>query len=224
MKRINLLPPEQRQKASRERGLLYVVTFLVAVVVVLGLVYFQQRGVVDDKRGELTGLQAQVAAVQAQIAELQPYAQIESARTSMTQTTRSIYDSRVNWSTIFEQVSLVVPENVRLSTMSCVVPPSMLPGAVVQPGTEAQSSADVTFTGVTFSPDDVATFMTRLGLIPQLTNIQLTSSDRADASSGGSAATPTPSTTDHRWQFTITASLRQYLTAPPTTTLQEVAQ
>ena len=36
MKRINLLPPEARVKASRERGLIYAVLLLVAVVVVLG--------------------------------------------------------------------------------------------------------------------------------------------------------------------------------------------
>mgnify|MGYP001767812456 CR=1 FL=1 len=35
MKRINLLPPEQRVKASRERGLIYVIAFIVAVVTLL---------------------------------------------------------------------------------------------------------------------------------------------------------------------------------------------
>ncbi len=226
MKRINLLPPEQQVKASRERGLLYVVAFLLAVVVVLGLVYFQQHAKVGEKQDELAGLQAQTQAVQAQAAALQPYAQIEAARATMTATTKGIYDSRVYWSTIFEQVSLVIPENVRLSTMTCAVPPAMLPGAAAESTTAA--AAAVTFTGVTFTPDDVATFMTRLGLIPQLTDIQLTSSTRAAAttttSTSGSTATPTPSATAYRWQFTVTATLRPYLTTPPTTTLTEAAQ
>ena len=39
MKRINLLPQEERVKASRERGLIWAILILVAVVVVLGLVY-----------------------------------------------------------------------------------------------------------------------------------------------------------------------------------------
>ena len=138
MKRINLLPPEQSVKASRERGLMYVVVFLVAVVVVLGLVYFQQRNQVSGKQDELAGLQAQTAAVQAQAAALQPYAQIEAARTAMTDTTKGIYSSRVYWSTIFEQVSLVIPDNVRLTTMNCVVPPAMLPGATAEPVAQRQ--------------------------------------------------------------------------------------
>jgi len=228
MKRINLLPPEQRVKASRERGLMYVIAFIVAVVVVLGLVYFQQTNKVGEKQDELAALQAQTAAVQAQIAALQPYAQIEATRASMTQTAQAIVDSRVYWSTIFEQVSLVIPENVRLSTINCVVPAPMLPGATAESAGTA-TTADVTFTGVTYTPDDVATFMTRLGLIPQLTDVQLTSSTRAastttGSTSGTSTATPAPTATSYRWQFTVTAKLRQYLTAPPTTTLTEVAQ
>jgi Tfp pilus assembly protein PilN len=228
MKRINLLPPEQGVKASRERGLMYVVVFLVAVVVALGLVYFQQRNQVSGKQEELAGLQAQTAAVEAQIAALQPYAQIEAARTTMTQTTQGIYTSRVYWSTIFEQVSLVIPDNVRLTTMNCVVPPAMLPSEQSEGAAAAAGAADVTFTGLTYTPDDVATFMTRLGLIPQLSNIQLTSSTRSAATttstSSTSTATPVPTATAYRWQFTVTATLRPYLTAPPTTSIMEAAQ
>ena len=52
--------------------------------------------------------------------------------------------------------------------------------------------------------------MTRLGLLPQLTNIQLSSSTKAAARR---TARPQSLTT-----FTVTASLRRYLMAPPTTT------
>jgi hypothetical protein len=107
----------------------------------------------------------------------------------------------------------------------------MLPGADGEAGTTTNAgTTDVTFVGLTYTPDDVATFMTRLGLIPQLTDIQLTSSTRATAtaststSSVSGTATPAPVATAYRWQFTVTASLRPYLTAPPTTSIQEAAQ
>jgi Tfp pilus assembly protein PilN len=217
MKRFNLLPPEQRVKASRERGLLYAIVLLVAVVAVLGLVYMQQKGTVNDKQGELDQLTAQTAVVQQQIVALQPYAQIQTTRTAMTQTARSIYDAGVQWSTIFQEISLVIPENVRLVTLNCTVPPAMLPGAATTPGTAPAGTADVTFSGVTYAHRDVAEFMTRLGLIPQLTNIQLSSSAGA-ASSTGTTATAT--TTASTVAFSVTASLRPYLTAPPVATLQ----
>ncbi len=118
MKRINLLPPEQRVKASRERGLLWAILILVAVVVALGLVYMYANKQVGDKQAELDDLTAQTAAVQQQIAALQPYAEIQATRTSMTATARGIYDARVSWSTILQEISLVIPDNVRLQSLS----------------------------------------------------------------------------------------------------------
>ncbi len=213
MKRFNLLPPEQRVKASRDRGMLYAILGLVVLVLALGAVYLQQNGVVNDRQAELDRLNAENQIVQAQLAELQPYADIHNLRTAMTETAVNIYDARVPWSNIVEEVSLVIPENVRLQTMNCIVPPEMLPGPA-QPETTADSTptVDVTFTGDTYTHKDVAEFMTRLGLIPQLTNIQLATSTE----STGPAAAISGSTVT----FTVNASLRSYIKSPPTTTLQ----
>ena len=218
MKRINLLPPEQRVKAARERGLLWAILILVAIVVALGLVYVWQNGQVNDKQAELDGLTAQVADEQAKAAALAPYAALATTRTAMTQTAKGIYDSRVSWATILQEISLVIPENVRLQSLTGTVPATMLPGPAVPavPGTAA--SADITFTGTTYTHKDVAEFMTRLGLIPQLSNIQLASSTGA-AVTDPTGATGTPTVT-----FTVTASLRPYLTPPPATVIQGAGQ
>src|SRR5450756_1363560 len=79
MKRIDLLPPEQRVKASRERGLLWAILILVAIVVALGLVYVWQNGQVTDKQVELDGLTAEMSAVQQQALALRPYADPDHA-------------------------------------------------------------------------------------------------------------------------------------------------
>ena len=220
MKRIDLLPPEARAKASRERGLLYAILILVAVVVALGLVYMQQNGVVNSKQSELDQLNADIAAVQQRAAELAPYAELQSTRTAMTETARGIYEAGVPWSTILQEICLVIPENVRLQSLACTVPPTMIPGA---PEAAAAADAgalaattDVTFTGTTYTHRDVAEFMTRLGLIPQLGNIQLGSSTGTAAVAATAETAGTPATVT----FTVTAALRPYLTAPPTTVLQ----
>jgi Tfp pilus assembly protein PilN len=215
MKRINLLPPEQRVKASRERGLLWAILILVAIVVALGLVYVWQNRQVTDKQAELDQLTAQVAVEQQKAAALRPYADIQTMRTAMTATARGIYDSRVPWSTILQEISLVIPENVRLQSLTGTVPATMLPGSAVPAAPGAVGTADITFAGTTYTHKDVAEFMTRLGLIPQLANIQL-------ASSAGAAATGTEGTATVT--FTITASLRPYLTPPPATAIQGAAQ
>jgi type IV pilus assembly protein PilN len=218
MKRIDLLPPEQRVKASRERGLLWAILILVAVVVALGLVYMWQNTKVSDRQSELDGLTAETLAVQQQALALAPYAEIQSTRTAMTAAAQGLYYSRVPWSTILQEISLVIPDNVRLQTFSGTVPATMLPGAAVPAAPAAAATTDVTFTGTTYTHKDVAEFMTRLGLIPQLSNIQLASSSGA-AAAGATGAAATPTVT-----FTVTASLRPYLTPPPTTVIAGAAQ
>lgn len=212
IKRINLLPPEERAKARRERGLTYAILALVVLIAVLGVVYFWQQSQVGSKEDERDRLEADIAAVQQQSAALQQYAVLQTKRTEMTTTAKAIDAARVPWSTIFEEISLVIPENVRLQSLTCAVPASMLPGGTPEEATTGELAADITFTGQTFEHKDVAEFMTRLGLIPQLTNIQLASSTTA-ASTGTTGTTTQTLTT-----FTVTASLRRYVSAPPTTT------
>ncbi len=175
MKRINLLPQEERVKASRERGLICAILILVAVVVVLGLVYVKHSSDVSDKQDELARLQAETAVVQAQIAELSPYARSAGAAHGHDGDGEGHLRVRVSWSDHPQELSLVIPENVRLQTLTATVPPTMLPGAAAAAarrrcgrGRRHVHRADRR------STDDVAEFMTRLGLIPQLTDIQLT--------------------------------------------------
>lgn len=218
MKRINLLPQEERAKASRERGLIWAILILVLVVVALGLVYVKYRGDVNAKQDELTTIQNETVAVQAKIAELSPYAVLQTQRTAMTQAAKGIYESSVPFSILLQELSLVIPENVRLQSLTATVPPAMLPGgAVAEPGAAPAATTDVVFTGQTEKHRDVAEFLTRLGLIPQLKDIILTSS--TDTASTGAAGTTTASYT----AFTVTAALRPYTTQPPTTQLQAVA-
>ena len=217
MKRIDLLPPEQRVKASRERGLLWAILILVAIVVALGMVYMWEKGHVNDKQVELDGLTAEVAAEQAKAAALTPYAAIQTTRTAMTATAQAIYYSRVPWSTILQEISLVIPDNVRLQTLTGTVPATMLPGSAVPGAPAAPATTDITFSGTTLTHKDVAEFMTRLGLMPQLSNVQL-------ASSAGAAATGDTGGAPATVSFTVTASLRPYLTSPPATVIQGAAQ
>jgi hypothetical protein len=79
----------------------------------------------------------------------------------------------------------------------------------------------VTFTGQTEDHTDVAEFMTRLGLIPQLMGITLTSSTEATSTTTTTTASSSPAPT--YTTFTVTAQLRPYTQPPPTTTLDAEA-
>ena len=221
MKRMNLLPQEERAKASRERGLLWAILILVALVAVLGLVYFKYKSDVNAKQDELAQIEAEMQVVEAQIAELSPYAALHNTRTAMTETAEGIYSSSVPFSIMLQELSLVIPENVRLQTLTATVPPAMLPGTAAVEGPPAAGAVDVTFTGQTEDHTDVAEFMTRLGLIPQLKGITLTSSTEATSTSTTTTASSSPAPT--YTTFTVTAQLRPYTQPPPTTTLDAEA-
>lgn len=222
MKRINLLPQEERAKASRERGLIYALLMLVGLVVVLGLVYVYQNSQVSDRQAEVDQLQAQASSLQAQAAELRPFQELQSQRTALQQTARSIYDARVYWSSFLEELSLVIPVSCRLESITCTVPPAMQPGAAPVAG-DAQQTAepvDVALVGQAFSyagteqaHREVANLMTRLGLVPMLENIRL-----GNTAAEQQAVSGDTENLDPRLKvvlFTVNANLRPYTTPPP---------
>ncbi len=138
----------------------------------------------------------------------------------MTETAKGIYESSVPFSTLLQELSLVIPENVRLQTLTATVPPAMLPGSALAEGAAPVAGAattDVTFTGQTEEHRDVAEFMTRLGLIPQIMGITLTSSTESSTTTTTTTASSAPAVT--YTQFTVTSQLRPYTTTPPPTTL-----
>lgn len=202
MKRINLLPPGERDKASREQGLAYALLGLVVLVVALGAVYLMLNRQVATKQDQVNDLQAQIQQVTAQVDALKWAEVLQQQRVSMTTTAAQLLASRVDWSNILEELSLVIPDQVVLTDLTAQVPQSMQPtvgGATTSTG--QTSTADLTLSGRADNHVSVASFMTRLGLMPQLTNVQLVSS--------------TESTGGEYVDYVITAGLRPFAQQPP---------
>ncbi len=204
MKRINLLPSGEREKASREQGLAYALLGLVVLVVALGAVYLMFNRQVATKQDQVNDLQAQIQQVNTQVAALKWAQVLQSQRTSMTTTATQIYNARVDWSNILEELSLVIPDQVVLKELTAQVPAAMQPtvgGASSGASVSQSTAADITLAGRADSHVSVASFMTRLGLMPQLTNVQLVSSTQNDT--GGYV------------EYQITANLRPFAQQPP---------
>jgi Tfp pilus assembly protein PilN len=219
MQRINLLPPEERRKASRERGLMYALLFLIFIVAILGVLYVFENQRVSARNNEVAAQQTKLDTINAEVAKLKPFETLQSQRASMTQAASTIVDSRVVWSSIFEEVSLLIPDTVRLTGLTAAVPANMLAGGAA--GAAVGTGADITFSGQAASHTDVADFMTRLGLMPQLMNVQLVSAAKAAATA--SSTTGTATTAVSLVGFQITAQLRPFqaaaaAAAPGTTT------
>jgi Tfp pilus assembly protein PilN len=207
MTRINLLPSEERAKAAREQGIALAILALVVIVALLGGLYLLSYRQLSPKQEKVDEVNAQVAQQQAMVASLQPYETMQTQSEQMAQTSLQIYNSRVLMSSILEEVSLLIPDNVSLGAMTVTVPATMVAGSAITGGgggstaSTASSSTDLKLQGNCKDFSQVAEFMTRLGLMPQLQNINL-----ANAAKDKTTGLVT---------FEIDAGLRPFTTPPP---------
>jgi Tfp pilus assembly protein PilN len=177
---------------------------LVVLVVALGAVYLMFNRQVATKQDQVNDLQAQIQQVNTQVAALKWAQVLQTQRTAMMTTATQIYNARVDWSNILEELSLVIPDQVALTDFTGQVPAAMQPsvsGGASGASATQSTGADITLTGRADNHVSVASFMTRLGLMPQLTNVQLVSSTENDT--GGFV------------DFQITANLRPFTAQPP---------
>jgi Tfp pilus assembly protein PilN len=82
--------------------------------------------------------------------------------------------SRVAWDRVFREFSLVLPEDVWLTTLSAKSPISPATNTPSNGGSTQPSH--FTIQGRTYSHDGVARLLSRLQVVPDLTNVQLVKS------------------------------------------------
>jgi Tfp pilus assembly protein PilN len=174
---VNLLPREQGQRTIKKESLpvLIGVCSGILVAAALGAMFMMGSGKVAAEQRKLDDLNRQYQAFPPAPAGPSPAQQQlageQSARVSALSTALS---SRVAWDRIFREFSLVLPEDVWLTTVTAKSPISPLTNAASSTGTGAPSQ--FTIQGRTYSHDGVARLLSRLQVVPDLTNVQLLSS------------------------------------------------
>lgn len=180
MRAVNLLPREQANKpAVKKEQIPFVVGGCLGLVVtaLIASQYLSQSGKVSAERQNVDGLQAQLAALPAPppgptAAETQ-LAGEQSKRLAALQ---SALTTRVAWDRVLREFSLVLPEDVWLTQLSLKSPVS--PSTNMPPDASG-SPTGFTIEGSTYSHDAVARLLSRLSVVPDLTNVQLVSSTTA---------------------------------------------
>lgn len=161
---VNLLPPEiaQRQKLRRLQYALGGVVVL--AVVAVGGVYEMGHSAVTSAQAQLTQAQDQATLLQAQLAKLSNVDAVNKQLDS----TKALYvaamSPEIQWSHYLNDLSLTIPDNVWLtsitaneaSTTTATTASSVIPTGL---GT-------VTFNGVAFTHDNVATWLEALAKEP----------------------------------------------------------
>jgi len=202
---VNLLPVEQRK--PRQLGTvaqLAVVSPLVVAAAVAGGTLIA-RSKVADQRITLKALQAELAALPKPKTPSPANAQLAAEREQRMRALAGALGGRVAWDRVLREISSVLPEDIWLTTLQAQsVPapaPTPAPSSTDSTSTDPETTTTTTMTtttetttttpapapaaidrslvldGYTYSQEGVARFMSRLQVIPELTNVALERSD-----------------------------------------------
>jgi Tfp pilus assembly protein PilN len=159
--RINLLPPEIRERQRARRRVVAVVAVGLVVLLLLGGFYLLQLMRLNDLRDDLEAQQARNNELRAQIADLQEVAELQQQLADSQQLLADILANQVYWSGILRDISLVIPGETWLNGLT-----GTLVGAEAAEGTEAEVApglvGSISFTGFAFDHRDVALWLSRL--------------------------------------------------------------
>lgn len=175
MRAVNLLPRDAPVKSfAANRGVVFGgVGGAALVTAVLATMTLGASGAVSEKQGERDSLRAQIAAVPKPADQAGGGdAELAADRGARVGALSLALSGRVAWDRVLRQVSLVLPEDVWLTTLSATAPSSG--AAAAEEGAAAGSG--FTLVGSTYSQDGVARFLARLSVVPDLANVRLMSS------------------------------------------------
>jgi Tfp pilus assembly protein PilN len=179
---VNLLPRDQAQRTIKKESLPILIGACsgVLVLAVLGAMFMMGSGKVAAQQRKVDDLnrvyQALPPPPAGPSAAQQQLAGEQSARVSALSTALT---SRVAWDRVFREFSLVLPEDVWLTTLTAKSPISPVTNAPTGTGTATGPPSQFTIQGRTYSHDGVARLLSRLQVVPDLTNVQLLSSTRS---------------------------------------------
>lgn len=196
MRPVNLLPKESSSRPSAGRptpaqlvlvaGTLVVFAMLLSVYVVTSAQVTDRRLARDDLRAQLAVL-APPAAEPGQEGSDPRLVEEQAARTGALATALG---QRIAWDRLLRDLSLILPEQVWLTSLVAKAPP-LSEGAA-----SPQGPSSFTVNGYTYEQEDVALLLTRLELLPSLASVRLITSMGAEL--GGREVV----------QFTIEATVR----------------
>jgi Tfp pilus assembly protein PilN len=172
MRAVNLLPIDDRGGRRRPPAApvaLAGVGVLLASVLAAG--FFSATGKVDEREQELAAVERQLAAAKRAAKPSKPSRPRRTAERDQRLTAlNDALAKRLAWDRVLRDVSLVLPDDVWLSSLRADAPEAAEAGS--EPPTAA-AGRTLTFTGFTYSQESVARLLTRLGLSRELGNVRL---------------------------------------------------
>lgn len=184
MRPVNLIPPEDRRgetAPTRSGPLAYVVVGLLAVALaaVCGVVLFDKR--VDERTAEAAALESEAAEVQARAASLASFTTFQQLHDARVVTIDQLARSRFDWERVLDELSLVIPQNVWLTTLDGSVAPGTGSTGSGSGLRESIPGPALEMSGCGKSHRDVARLVAAMKDIDGVTRVIATDSAKGDA-------------------------------------------
>jgi Tfp pilus assembly protein PilN len=178
MRAVNLLPKDdgrQRGPSSRENPLVIgAVVGTVLVTAVLAAMFLTASTSVADNQKRHDAAQAELAETPVPPPAVPGASELEQEKSARIGALSAALSGRLAWDRVLREVSLVLPDDVWLSSLSATAPVAASP----------TTAAGFAINGRTYSHDGVARLLARLSVVPHLTNVQLLHSSVATSESG----------------------------------------
>ena len=177
---VNLMPTEIAEAAKFRRFQFAMGAAVVAAVAIVGVLYVSGKSGVSSAEQQLNTANAQKVAAQNELSSLSNvaavYAQVAAKKAMLVQA----MGQEIDWSTYLSDLSLRIPDNVWLTNVTATETNTGFNGAAAPtPGSLVPTGlGNITFAGVAFSHDDVATWLDMLAKEKGFTNVYFSNSTR----------------------------------------------
>jgi Tfp pilus assembly protein PilN len=181
---INLLPKDDVRRGGPPKSQWIVLGPVVAAVLMTALLsaaFLSASGKAKDKQAELSSLQDVLHAIPTpDTSKLQSQNALAADKQARVTALSAALTRRVAWDRVFRELSLVLPDDVWLVTVSAKAPVPSSTAVAPAPAAPGSTVAATQFTidGFTYSHPAVARLLSRLSVVPDLVNVQLQQSTR----------------------------------------------
>jgi Tfp pilus assembly protein PilN len=178
--RVNLLPPEIRERQLLRRRVGLVTAVGIVLLAGIGALYFLQQLRVNDLRQDLQVQEAENNRLRAEIAELQEFVQLQQELLATQQLIQTLLANEVRWSGVLRDISLVIPGQTWLTTLNGQLTAGQ-EGAPQPVAPEGPSGliGQISFNGFGLSHRAVALWLTRLEDVEGFANPWISASQKS---------------------------------------------
>jgi type IV pilus assembly protein PilN len=178
MRRVNLLPPEERRRPAERLGgraaPILLVVLAVAIIAMVGVYFFSlmRLNAVED---DIAELDRQITEQNQRLAELAPYRDLQARLEDKKPVADGIFRTRFPWDEFLQGLAFIIPETTALDSFTAEAAPINIQAPVEQP---LEPPGSITFTGVALPRyQNVADFVVQMNNLRFLANVQLNSAE-----------------------------------------------